>query len=74
MAADFVMPSTACLLPTYTAAVGPRGYGYDITLTHWRRSVYNIDITSHGPFRRGEFAWRIGSGKALVTVFTKVSI
>src|SRR5712692_7061015 len=23
MAADFVIPSTACLLPTYTAAVGP---------------------------------------------------
>ena len=23
MAADFVMPSTACLLPTYIAAVGP---------------------------------------------------
>jgi len=29
MATDFVMPSTACLLPTYTAAVGPPTLPYE---------------------------------------------
>src|SRR5258707_7815705 len=29
MAADFVMPSTACLLPTYIAAVGPPTLPYE---------------------------------------------
>src|ERR1700745_2743334 len=49
MAADFVIPSTACLLPTYTAAVGPPTLPEDeVGAELLTRSAHGIELTPAG--------------------------
>src|SRR6266852_1899297 len=48
IAADFVIPSTACLLPTYTAAVGPPTLPYaDETLTMLPLPKHRSNLVLH---------------------------